>query len=100
MGRHVIVGAGPVGTATAPSLPAALAAAEALPGDIYVCGGQRIYEEAIALPRPRRLYVTLVHAEVAGDRFFPEWRDGSWRETARRDGADATWRYSFLTLEK
>jgi dihydrofolate reductase len=85
---------------TAPSLPEALAAAEALPGDIYVCGGQRIYEEAIALPRPMRLYLTLVHGEVAGDRYFPEWRHLAWREVGRRDGSDANWRYTFLTLER
>jgi dihydrofolate reductase len=85
---------------TAPSLPAGLAVAATLPGDSYICGGQRIYEEAIALPRPLRLYLTLVHAEVPGDRFFPEWRNQPWRETARREGADANWRYTFLTLEK
>jgi dihydrofolate reductase len=84
---------------TAPSLPAALDLAEGLPGDIYICGGQRIYEEAIALPRPIRLHLTLVHAEVPGDRFFPEWRHLPWRETARREGSDANFRITFLTLE-
>jgi dihydrofolate reductase len=88
------------GVRTSPSLPEALAIAEALSGEIYICGGQRIYEEAIVLPRPLRLYLTLVHTEVPGDRFFPEWRQMPWREIARRDGADANWRYTFLTLEK
>ncbi len=83
----------------APSLPEAVALAEALPGEAYVCGGQRIYEEALALPRPLRLYLTLVHAEVPGDRFFPDWRRLPWREIGRREGADAAFRYTFLTLE-
>jgi dihydrofolate reductase len=83
----------------APTLPAALALADALPGDIYLCGGQRIYEEALALPRPLRLFLTLVHARVDGDRFFPEWRGLPWRETSRREGADGHFCYSFLTLE-
>jgi dihydrofolate reductase len=86
--------------AAAETFPAALAAAEALPGEIYICGGQRVYEEALALPRPLRLYLTLVHAEVPGDRFFPEWRQLAWRELARRESADANFRYTFLTLER
>jgi len=82
----------------APNVPAALALAETLPGELLVCGGQRIFEET--LPLATRLHLTLVHAEVAGDRFFPEWRDGTWREVARHDSADAHWRYSFVTLER
>jgi len=90
----------PASAAAAPSLAAALDLADGLEGEIYLCGGQQIYEEALALPRPMRLYLTLVHAEVPGDRFFPEWRHLAWRETARREGADRNWRYTFLTLER
>jgi dihydrofolate reductase len=82
------------------SFPEALQAAESLPGEIYICGGQRIYEEAFALPRSLILHLTLVHAEVEGDRFFPEWRRLPWREVRRREGADANFRYTFLTLER
>ena len=82
-------------------LPGAhFARAEALPGEIYLCGGQRIFEETFALTRPLRLHLTLIHAEIAGDRFFPEWRQPAWRETARRESADANFRYTFLTLER
>lgn len=90
------------GVAIASSLPAALQIAETLPGDIYICGGQRIYEEALALPvsRPLRLYLTLIHAEVAGDRFFPDWRQQAWTETSRRESADQNFRYTFLTLDR
>ncbi len=81
------------------SLPEALAAAETRPGEIYVCGGQRIYEETLTLARPMQLHLTLVHAEVPGDTFFPEWRHLPWRETARRASADANFRYTFFTYE-
>lgn len=82
------------------TLTAALAASEELPGEIYICGGQRIYEETLALAdRPLRLHLTLIHAEVAGDTFFPEWRHLAWREVARQEGADERWRYTFLTLD-
>ena len=93
------------GTVAAParaerSLRAALEAASPLPGEIFVCGGQRIFEEAVAMPEAFRLYLTLVHAEVDGDRFFPEWKDAFPRETGRREGSGGAWRYTFLTLER
>jgi hypothetical protein len=37
---------------------------------------------------------------VPGDRFFPEWRGIFTREIARREEADAHWRYTFFTLER
>ena len=82
----------------AASVTEALATAQALGGETLVCGGQRIYEET--LPLTDRLYLTLVHADVAGDTFFPEWREIKWRETARREGHDANYRYTFLTLDR
>ena len=85
---------------TAHSLAEALAAAERLPGEIFVCGGQKIFEETLALPRALRLHLTLVHADVSGDRFFPEWRGREWRELDRRESGDANYRYTFLTLDR
>jgi dihydrofolate reductase len=82
------------------SLDEALNAAEHLPGNIFVCGGQRIFEETLALPRPMHLHLTLVHAEPPGDRFFPEWRHLNWRELERRESGDANYRYTFFTLER
>ncbi|MBS0662023.1 MAG: dihydrofolate reductase [Verrucomicrobia bacterium] len=81
------------------SLPAALALAETLPGEIHVCGGERIYAETLALGRPLRLHLTLVHAQVEGDTRFPEWRHLRWRELSRQESADANFRYTFYVLE-
>jgi dihydrofolate reductase len=76
----------------------ALVLAQTQPGEIMICGGQRIYEET--LPLADRLLLTLVHAEVPGDTFFPEWRHLAWRETWRREGRDANYRYTFLILDR
>lgn len=84
----------------AASLAAALTLAESLPGEVFICGGERVYAEALALDRPLRLHLTLVHAEVEGDTFMPEWRHLPWREVARREGGDANFRYTFYTLER
>jgi dihydrofolate reductase len=83
---------------TAANVPAALALAQTLPGEIMICGGQRIYEET--LPLADRLLLTLVHAEVPGDTWFPEWRHLPWRETWKRKSADANYRYTFSILER
>ena len=84
----------------APSLPEAIAIAETIPGEIYITGGEKIFAEALTLPRPLRLHLTLVHAEVPGDRFFPEWRHLAWRELDRRESSDTNFRYTFSTLER
>ncbi|MES1168085.1 MAG: dihydrofolate reductase [Oleiharenicola lentus] len=82
----------------AADVPSGLAIAQTLPGAIMVCGGQRIYEET--LPLADRLLLTLVHAEVEGDTWFPEWRHLAWRESWRRESADANYRYTFSILER
>ena len=82
----------------ATNVTTALALAQTLPGDIMICGGQRIYEET--LPIAQRILMTLVHAEVPGDTYFPEWRQSNWRETGRRESSDAHYRYTFLNLER
>src|SRR6185295_11153701 len=42
-------------------------------GDIFICGGARLYEEA--LPLCSDLYLTLVKRIVAGDTFFPAFEN-------------------------
>jgi len=89
----------PTGVHAVRNLPDAIAVAQTLQGDIYLCGGQRVYEEGLALGD--RLYLTLVHTTITdGDTFFPEWRQHYTREIARRESADAEWRYTFLTMER
>jgi dihydrofolate reductase len=84
----------------AASVQEAIELAEQTPGEVNVNGGQRIYEEVLALERPMRLYLTLVHAQVEGDTYFPEWRHISWKEVAKRESSDANYRYTFYTLDR
>jgi dihydrofolate reductase len=88
----------PPETRMAATVPAALAIAQTMPGEIMICGGQRIYEET--LPLAGRILLTLVHAEVPGDTWFPEWRDQPWRETWRRESRDVNYRYTFSVLAR
>jgi len=64
----------------------------------FFCGGQRVYEET--LERADRIYLTLVHAEIPGDTYFPEWRHLPWRELESRESRDANFRYKFSILER
>lgn len=82
------------------SLDEALALAKNDP-EIFVIGGAEIYRTALA--RADRLYLTLVHAEVQGDTFFPEFDRNEWRESAReRHTADErhAFDYSFVVFER
>lgn len=85
----------------AASFATALELAEALPGEVCVCGGQRIYEAALALAgrRSLRLHLTLVDADLPGDTWFPEWRHLPWRELARRESESGGYRVTFFTLD-
>ncbi len=83
-----------------PSLLEGIAVAETLPGELYITGGERIFAEALTLNRPLRLHLTLVHADVPGDRYFPEWRHLTWTEVDRRESSDSNFRYTFSTLER
>jgi dihydrofolate reductase len=64
----------PAGVETAPDLPAALAAAGT--GEVFVAGGAAVYRAA--LPVADRLYLTAVHADVAGDTIFPPVDFSAW----------------------
>ena len=103
VGRQPIVVSRQTGPLPAParratSVADALAQARTLPGEIMVCGGQRIYEET--MPLADRLYLTLVHITVEGDRWFPAWRELSWRESYRRESDEAGLHCTYLVLER
>ena len=74
------------GAQTASSLDAALAllAGEAR---VFVIGGAALY--AMALPQADTLMLTEVHADLAGDTFFPTWRHGDFDEVSRQAAVSA-----------
>ena len=70
--------------------------------EAFIIGGAEIIRQSIA--RAERMYVTQVHADVAGDTFMPEFDDvNEWRLTDREDfEADAKndYPFSFLTYDR
>lgn len=88
------------GCLIAHSLDEALTLAKNDP-EIFVIGGAEIYSTALA--RADRLYLTRVHATIAGDTYFPEFDETEWRESAcERHAADErhAFDYSFVVFER
>jgi dihydrofolate reductase len=76
----------PEGVLVVPSLEAALdtgarEAARLGVDEMAAIGGAQIY--ALAFPHARRLRLTRVHAEPAGDVFFPGFDRDAWQEVSR-----------------
>lgn len=65
----------PHGVTVVPSLDEALALG-ATETEVFVIGGGEIYR--LAMPRADRIYLTVVHTEVEGDTYFPEFDSGAW----------------------
>ena len=69
--------------------------------EVMIIGGSSFYEQM--LPQADQLYLTLVHANVEGDAWFPELDLNQWTEMEREDH-DADDRnpypYSFVHLKR
>lgn len=69
--------------------------------EVMVIGGGEVFTEA--LPDADRLYLTQVHAEVAGDAYFPEVDWNQWQEVEREDfsaSGNTPYDYSFVTYDR
>jgi len=68
--------------------------------EIFIIGGQKIYEEF--LPLANKLIITEVKIEVEGDTFFPFWDRSEWSEISREEKKDSKSKieYDFVTFEK
>lgn len=53
--------------------------------EVCVIGGATLYE--LALPKARRIYLTEVEADIAGDVVFPAFDEAAWREVRREPHA-------------
>ena len=78
--QNIVITRQPDFTAEGCDVVASVAEAMSAVGDaaeIMVIGGSQIYE--LFLPHADRLYLTRVHAEIAGDAFFPAISERDWR---------------------
>lgn len=66
------------------SLPDALEGVSQLrnKGQVWIIGGQSIYEEALRLPQCKRIYLTRIDKEFECDTFFPEVDESVYKLTS------------------
>ncbi|MDA1293018.1 MAG: dihydrofolate reductase [bacterium] len=65
--------------------------------EIFVIGGGEIYKQALGLCN--YIYLTRIHAWIAGDIFFPEVDPNVWEEVEREDHpADTVHKFGFTYL--
>ena len=72
------------GSVVAHSIDEAIELAGDVP-EVMIIGGASFYEQM--LPRAVRMYLTLVHAEVQGDAWFPKFNSSDWQEISRTEYA-------------
>lgn len=81
------------------SLSEALAKAREIESEeVFVIGGGQIYTEALA--EADRLYLTLVHAIMDGDAFFPEYSHIFGKVAESEESEEGAYRLTYLTLER
>lgn len=69
--------------------------------EIMIIGGASIYKQT--LPLATRLYMTVVHGDIEGDAWFPDYEREDWKEIERSNYlADEknSFDYSFIILDK
>ena len=62
--------------------------------DIYICGGQTLYEEA--LPSADKLYLTEIPFSTDGDTFFPAWDKTKFRLISKESCLDKNTELCFM----
>lgn len=69
--------------------------------EVFIIGGAEIYRQV--LDRADRLYLTLIHSNIQGDTYFPEFNGYQWQEISREshtaDEANPH-AYTFLTYAR
>ncbi|PCJ32256.1 MAG: type 3 dihydrofolate reductase [Gammaproteobacteria bacterium] len=51
--------------------------------EVIIMGGASLYTQF--LPKADKLYLTLVHAQLEGDTWFPEWDEKQWTQLSREN---------------
>ena len=78
----------------------ALKVASSYSDEIFIIGGEKIYEEF--LPLATKMYLTKIDIKVNGDTFFPSSNKNEWKELSKQDKNDVDQgiEYWFLEYER
>jgi dihydrofolate reductase len=83
--RNIVVSRSPTYTASGCEVTTSLQAAIELivDGEVFICGGSSIYEEAFSIAE--KLYLTRVHTTCEGDVFLTGFDPSRWAEISRQE---------------
>ena len=65
--------------------------------EVFIIGGQQLYEEAITIADT--LYITEIDIEVEGDTYFPEFNENNYVKTLIKE-VDGEIRYRYIKYKK
>ena len=82
----------------ASNLPDGIKLAQSMGKDVWICGGEKVYRDAMTLAE--ELYITLIDAHFEGDVHFPPWEQYFNREISRKEIFSEGQRLTFLVLGK
>lgn len=75
--------------------------AQEMAEEACVIGGEQIYK--LALPKADRIYLTIIHADIEGDAYFPEIPEKKWQivsEVRHEADEENPYPYTFLTYDR
>ena len=75
----------------------ALEIASTYSNEVFIIGGEKIYEEF--LPMATKMYLTKIDIKTKGDAFFPKWNVNDWEELSRQDKEDLNQNIKYCFLE-
>ena len=75
----------------------ALEIASSFSNEVFIIGGEKIYEEF--LPLATKMYLTKIDIKTKGDAFFPKWNVNDWEELSRQDKQDRNQNIKYCFLE-
>ena len=75
----------------------ALEIASSYSNEVFIIGGEIIYEEF--LPMATKMYLTKIDIKTKGDAFFPKWNANDWEELSRQDKEDRNQNIKYCFLE-
>ena len=70
------------------SLPEALEYSLKFSEDVFICGGQSVYEESIQYAD--YMYLSFIKGEHQGNVYFPEFEEGEWMVVKKEEHAEFT----------
>ena len=76
-----------------------IAGADFADRDVFICGGESIYREALKENLVEKMYLTEIDLEVPGDAFFPDFYKNDFKEESREQ-VEGKLPFSYVTYTR